>query len=634
MNISRKFLFIAALLIAAVFASVGLLPRLRSERDDKTVAFIVEYKDLVALSYQSGRELPDIWGEIASKGVQGISVMEYTGEDLMNLHPMPLRFGAVCTLDVDGDAISPDRAVVIIDSKSPYTRLIDDYLKIKLPDLRVRDIGDSRVFVLPGTADYFRYSAFIPDFQGLDFCLANGIPILFRPGPCIVSDGEMVAKSLSWLNKLYQIKNIVPSGAVMAGYPGFSPIVQVLKAENISFAQVEFVRQAGVSNMARQMAPEILPLHSITREEIVSRRLSRSQVRERFVRAVHERSVRLLIMRPYELEMGDRLAVFTADIEATKLGIEALGYGTGWPDTLPVRPSPSAGAVACALSFLFCLWSYSSRLFGAEEGKVTPAELACLIILTLCGAVLLWKIPSLARLAGGFGAAFIASEATLAALSYYKKPVKGLILGLFITVTGGLSVACFYGTSAAALRLTPFSGVKLTLLLPPLLVLLHDFRRRVHPESICGVMTRPPVWGELALVGVMIMALLVMTFRSDNVSSVPGWETAFRGFMERLLLVRPRTKEFAIGYPALIIYYYFMKRNWAARYRESFRVAAAVAFSSAVNTFCHFHTTLGLSLLRVTTGLAVGVGVGLVAVALLHCIGAPLWRKGLREVFR
>lgn len=634
MIFSRRSLFFTSLLVAACLAMFGLLPRLRAERDNKTIAFVIEYKDIISLSYQSGRKPLDIWREIASKGVHGITVMEYSGEDLMNLNPMPLKFGAAGTLGVDGGATLPDNAVLIIESDSPYVQPIYDYLKIKLPDVRRLDASGETIFVLPGTTDFFRQSAFIPDFQGLDLCSANNIPILFRPGPCLASDGEMVAKSLSWLAARYPIKSIVPSGSIMAGYPRLSPIAKVLKEEGISFAQVEFVKQIGVAGMAVLMAPDVLPLHSLTKEEIVSRRMTRPQIRERFVRAVHERSVRLLIMRPYDLQMGDQLTVLTEDLEAVKSGVEALGYHLGKPQTLPSWSAQFTGAMACALSFLFCLWFYSVRLFGAEAGKATLKELVFLSLTSLLCAALLLKITQLSRLAGGFGTAFVATEAALCAMAYHKKPVKGLLFGLFIVVAGGLSTASFYGSAAAALRLTPFSGVKLTLLLPPLLILLHDFRRRVHPESISEIMFRPALWSELALAGAMMLALLVMTLRSDNVSSVPGWETAFRDFMERLLQVRPRTKEFTIGYPALIIYYYVMRRGWAERYREALRIPASVAFSSAVNTFCHFHTALVLSVKRVGIGWAAGIIVGLVVVVLLHYVAVPLWKKGLKEAFR
>ncbi len=134
--------------------------------------------------------------------------------------------------------------------------------------------------------------------------------------------------------------------------------------------------------------------------------------------------------------------------------------------------------------------------------------------------------------------------------------------GLFIVTAGGLAIASFYGTTMAALRLTPFSGVKLTLLLPPLLVLVHDLRRKVHPESLPEIIGRPAIWGELFLIGILMLAMLIMALRSDNVSNVPAWEVAFREFMERGLLVRPRTKEFLIGYPALVLYWYTVRKDY------------------------------------------------------------------------
>lgn len=635
MSISRKNLFFIMMLVTIVLALVGLTPRIRAERANKTVAFIVEYKDIVSLSYQSGEEPIEIKSVLQPHGVEGMTVQEYTGEELTYLNPMQLKFGAAGTLGVGGGDIPADVAVVIIDSASPYASLIYEYLSFKLPAVRKAEMNGETILVLPGTADYFRQYAFIPDFQGLEAGNNDNINILFRPGPCLVSDGERVAASLEWLAQRYpQIKSVIPAGAIMAGYPDLTPVAKVLKEHNISFVQVEFVTQIGVSDMARLMAPNILPLHSITREEIISRRMPRTQIRERFVRAVHERSVRLLIMRPYDLQMGRGLDSFIAELDATRGDIEGRGYNFGWPDTLPNRSATLAGAFACTLSFLFCAWMYAVRTQGTEDGRAAFREVSCLILLSLIGAGLMWKVSFIARLAGGFGSALVAAEAALAALEYRKKTAAGLALGLLVVLAGGLSIAAFYGTTLAALRLTPFSGVKLTLLLPPLLILLHDFRRKIHPESISEIVVRPAIWGELVLIGVMMLALLVMALRSDNVSSVPAWEAAFRDFMERTLLIRPRTKEFVIGYPALILYYYMIKKSAAVHYREALRIAASLAFSSAVNTFCHFHTELTLSIARIINGWWVGILVGLLAVAVVNFIGVPLWKRGLREVFR
>ena len=267
------------------------------------------------------------------------------------------------------------------------------------------------------------------------------------------------------------------------------------------------------------------------------------------------------------------------------------------------------------------------RLSGDGAGNISSVETWVLIAASVLLSLLTYKIPFAAKLLGGFCGAAAATESALTALESSKKPFTGSVSGLFLLIAGGLSIASFYGTSDAALRLEPFSGVKLTLLLPPLLLLIHDLTRRIHDESLPEIIARPAVWGELALIGVMMLALLVMALRSDNVSSVPAFEVAFRDFMERTLVVRPRTKEFLIGYPALVLYWYLVRKELAPHYREAVRIAAVLAFSSAVNTFCHFHTLLTLSVIRVINGWWLGLIVGVACVAGLHFVAMPLARK-------
>ncbi|MCF0247274.1 MAG: hypothetical protein HUJ86_01575, partial [Synergistes sp.] len=282
---------------------------------------------------------------------------------------------------------------------------------------------------------------------------------------------------------------------------------------------------------------------------------------------------------------------------------------------------------ACGLVFVFTLWFYVSRLCGTEDEPVKPAHALLLFVFALILGAGMWKVSAAAKMLGGFCCAFAAAEGAFTALESSRCRIRGAVMGLLIVVAGGLSVASFYGTSAAALRLTPFSGVKLTLLLPPLLLIIHDLVRRVHPEAIGEVVVRPAIWGELIVIGVMMIALLVMALRSDNVSNVPALEVAFRDFMERALLVRPRTKEFLIGYPALVLYWYLVRNNYLPHYREVVRVAAILAFCSAANTFCHFHTLLYLSVIRVINGWWLGLLLGAVLVAVLHFIFIPLGKK-------
>ena len=176
-------------------------------------------------------------------------------------------------------------------------------------------------------------------------------------------------------------------------------------------------------------------------------------------------------------------------------------------------------------------------------------------------------------------------------------------------------------------RLMSFSGVRMTLLLPPLLVILHDLRRRVHPESLTQLLSRPPIWGEL-LLGLSLFSFLVLIlYRSDNVQFIPGIEARVRESLEHLLVARPRTREVFVGYPSILLYYFALNNGLWPRYRELLRVGTVLGMSSVINSFCHYHTPLLFILLRQFNGLWSGLLIGILAVAALKFIVLPLWSK-------
>ncbi len=621
-NVGRRSLLYFALTVAAALALYGLAARLSAEKDNKTAAFVTDCREIFSLSYQSGKTPAQVWGEVNALGVMGLAVPELTGEEFAEYSSFGMRFGPASSFDAELGA-DPLRAVLYWDRRFPYGARLRAYLERKFPKA-VFVTGAGVYALLPGTVDEMKSSALAPDFAALEFCRENGVNVLFRPGVCAASSGEDVAAAFDRLVSEYpQIKNIIPAGLILAGYPDVGPLASVMKEKGVTLSQVEFVRQTGVSALASALGNSVIPMHSLTRDEIISRSLSRAAITDRYLRAVHERSIRFVMVRPYDLQMGGRIDIFLKDLAGYKAALEARGYSMGWPAPLPEWPAPAAGAFACGLCLVFTLWFYRSRLKGSEKLTVSAfSALRLFAAAAVCGAAL-WRLPVAARLLGGFCGAFVATEAGLCALENSYCRTRGAIAALLTVAAGGLSIASFYGTHAAALRLTPFSGVKLTLLLPLVLVFAHDMKRRVHPEGFLEVMRRSPLWTELALLGAVMLGALVMALRSGNVSNVPGWEVAFRDFIEKLLIVRPRTKEFLIGYPALVLYWFTVRRGLVPYYREALRLAAALAFCSAVNTFCHFHTPLYLSVIRTVNGWWLGLLVGALCVAALRLLLGP-----------
>jgi hypothetical protein len=616
----RRTLFYGVLCIAAVLAIVGVLPRWRHEMSHRFVAPLAQYGDVLAMASEEGIPFTEAWTWLEEQGLVGLVAGEHTGERLAQ-GALPLWYGPVSGLPEKSGLPGGEKnsfAAVRIASNSPLLPLVEEALKIRFPRHERHTAEGSVIFVLPQRVEDLFEAGVLPDFEALEKTSAAKIPLLYRPAPSPGLPSETGGALLRMVAARYpQILAIAPSGATVAGYPDTAVLAEVAKEKKLPLAQVEFSRQIGAVSLNWRLFPLLLPLHSVTQDEVLSKRLDRSAIVDRMLRAVKERSLRLLLLRPYTVESGSRLKKFGEDIYAIRKGVESAGYRVAWPRCYPLWKESLFGALALGLLFLFTFLQYLWRCGDTEENPLGIPGFAFLCALGIALGLLGYLSGGFAKYLGALGAVFITTEAALSALEGWKRPGPAILSAVFVLVVGGLSIAAFFGNPLYMLRLKTFSGVKATLLLPPLLVLLHDLRRRVHPESLGEILERPSRWGELMLLGIALGGMALLALRSDNVSFVPQWEIMLRDSLEQFLVARPRNKEIFVGYPALVLWYYLRRRDLWLRYREVFRVGAVFAFASALNSFCHFHTPLYFTLFRVFNGLWTGLLLGGVCAVLL-----------------
>lgn len=616
--------------VALIFSIPFLYTRSSMEWSSRSVAVIVDYRDIVSLANQASTSREEVIASARRAGALGITAAELTGRDLVS-GALPLVFsplGSVDPLERVGVDASPDLGALTVDSSDPMLPQMMEYLRVRMPGVRKHVPGKKTLIILPIPFSELLDSGVLLDFEAMDFAAENDLALIYRPVPASYLNSDGIVRSLSWIGRHYPaLFAILPAGNAVVGNPDLAPIADAMKELGVVAAHAEFVRQTGMDRFVRLMDPQIVPLHSITREEVISRNISRSQIVERMIRSVHERSIRLLLFRPYDLYSTGRLQPFLDDIASIHEGLSSRGYVFALPRTFSRTSYSLLSAIALAIVFFACLLSYVRRMRSRSDLGPTRSMIIAFAVLSIVMGLLIWKVSIVSRLIGGLAAALIATEATIQALDRYLHPADGLVIGIATVLTGGLVIASFYGISDAMLRLKTFSGVSLTLMLPPLLVLISDIVRRIHPEPVMSILRRPPVWGELLIVGALGLAALVMLVRSGNTGFVADWEVALREMLERLLWVRPRTKEFAIGYPCLIIYYSLIRSDVFPKYRELFRVGASISFASAINTFCHFHTLLPITIVRVVNGWWLGISIGVLILMLFDWIVYPIWKR-------
>ncbi len=622
--------FFALLILLVLIASLpGLAARSRLESKNTEIALVADIADVEAIAEESGVTFLNAAKRLRNSGLTALAVHELTGEDL-SAGALPLDTGPVTRFFGNRVELS-DQAVIGIQADSPLRADVLDYIMTKFPLAEVQKSGDLFHVILPVSYAATREMGLLPDFRGLDQASLAGMPIVYRPSPSPGIAGENVAAALSWLlNRHDSVKAVIPRGIVVPGYPDVKSFAGVLKSRNIPVAKVEFSSQIGAANLEKAMFPGVLPLHSVLDKEIEVRRITRDELVDRFVRAARERSVRILYLRPSALSSGNRLEQMETECKAIAGRIQRLGLKEGWPSTYRLVKTGMAAAFAMALAVFLLVMKTGARFLEMENllrGKNGWIFAGILVSVSMVMGPVLMKVSLLARVFGMLAASLGAAEATLAAVDDKDRPIRSILTGVGIALVTGLSIAGFFGNTWYMLRMSTFSGVKISLLLPPLIVLLHDLRRRVHPESLEQVLSRPPIWGEIVLFSVLFGMAGLVLFRSGNVSFVPGWEKAFRETLEQLLVARPRTKEFMAGYPSLILWYVTARMGIWDRYREVFRLGGTLAFSSVINSFCHFHTHLFFILLRVGNGLWSGVAVGLFLSAVLVWIILPAARR-------
>lgn len=184
----------------------------------------------------------------------------------------------------------------------------------------------------------------------------------------------------------------------------------------------------------------------------------------------------------------------------------------------------------------------------------------------------------------------------------YASPVIRFIAANTVTVLGGLTIASLLFDGVFMQRISPVPGVKAALLLPLAVAPLILFPR--------GELSR--LWGKsitvrhAAIAALVAGMVLILLMRSGNMPL--DWarpDMGMRHWLENLLSIRPRTKEFLFGQP-LLMAGFLSGSPWLVW-------LGMVGQVSVINTFMHAHTPVAVSLIRTLYGIVIGGCIGYVA---------------------
>ena len=573
---------VVAGLLAVLGALMSLSYRYAIEQSNRAVGILVELPTVRAFATAEGVAMPEALARLKNSGVTAIGLQEQSIRQIGAVTPQGIWVAGA-------DAPRVKRGLRRVGIATEFLE------------------GPNGLTVVLGDAD--QQDLLLSTPVGIDpdearLATEAGLEIVARHANFPGYDAGDVRDVLAESEALGAVAYL-PSGDSVLGYRGAdTAAVAALQEFDLYYLTTEFSNFAGDRKVVTHIPDRTIRLHAIQQAE--ADRNTPDTTVERMVKAFAERNIRYLLIRPPSLAGEQPLRDFQQSISQIARGIagEKGAVRSPRPFTQPVPP-PFLKSFISAASLLAVLGVWLA--FPLPRA----AQIAGMGILTLIG------VGSALGTAVAYWAFIVALFAPLAAYVWWATRPRppgfgGAVVMGAIALAGGLVVAGLLNDLPYYIQLKMFTGVKAAHFAPIFIVALLLLHRQTPLPKIAAEPMRygPVVFG---FVGMAVVAFMLSRTGNDSPAGVSGFELQFRSLLDAVLPVRPRTKEFLIGHPALVVGLLWLRRDPRSIMGSVLLGAGFIGLTSVVNTLCHLHSPLVLNLTRIAVGAVLGLTLGLVA---------------------
>lgn len=671
----RSWLYVV-LILAVISASWLLLQRIPAEAP-RVMDAVLDYREWERLASRVGTNPLAALAEVRPTGVPSVAIAEETLDTLEKAGQISLYTAATFRTLVRSGASGEWRHLTEADLPLGHTVVVAGIgpRADRLVNALERRFGRDRVLVRPGRStvlidiDHSLVSAreiglFLdPDLVREVAALGFKVVPRFSNSPGLDGAGiREIIKALPTPDGRFPYELFIASGLEMPGYPGhLTDLSRELAGHGLDLGLLEapvqrgFVNQLGFEKVAQALDYRVIRVYAISEAEL--EKLTPEIVVDRWVRAARERNIRAIYLRPFVKGIPhEQLLTYNLDFFASSVkALERAGYPMGDPEPFaPVSPARWLQIIV-SLGIIAGGWLVMDHLFGLPDRWGRG-----MAVLGVLGTALAYlRFRTWAELGFAFLAAVIFPSLAIGLqLRHWaqRRPVeagstRGLlgegVLALLrasaVSLLGALFIAALLSDIRYLLEFELFRGVKAVHVLPLGLVGLYYLR-------YFGLTTRAgerpaALWPEirrllretvrvhhLVLLGLAAAVAYIYLGRTGHEAglTVSRLEIAMRDYVEKLMITRPRTKEFLAGHPALLA----AAALWRFGHEKQLflaALAATIGQISLVNSFEHLRTPVLISLLRTGNGLVLGLLAGALAVALLWAVDLAWRRWGLGE---
>lgn len=611
-------ILLTVLIALGIFISVDLsLGRVKIEQANKQLELAVEYGEVKRIARWSGMSTEKMMEKLADKGATGILFKEENLGDL-GIQDVWIRSGAELLAEYsfthrEADSLERAATYLVTYNEDTYQRLAEQ-LQAKAPGLEALKIGD--LFIVTSTLGpgELKMLGLGFDQKGIEAARQAGLNILLQIQSWPQATPEGVREMMASAINTEGLTALLFNDRVLPGYPAsLEAMLQEIRKSEIPLGIIEFMPQQGLSQLLQNLDKKAVRLHAISEGEMT--KLTPKKAIDRYSLAASERNNRILMLRFFSPTVSLNWAEYNLSfLQDLRGSLEKDGFTFG-------SAKPFQGLPASRVSLFFLGLGVLAGAILLME-KFIPARLSWLLggvgILAWAG-MLAGGFMSLGRL--GMALAAVVVFPSLALINNLRvegralgDSVKLLIKTSIYSLIGAALMIGLLADTSFMLKLEEFRGVKLAHVLPLVILVAFCFiwqEGRDWLPSLKSFFKTKITVGWAALGVVLALGLLIYVSRTGNESvAVSGLELEFRALLDKLLVVRPRTKEFLIGHPLLLLVFYL---GYQHKYLPLL-ILGAIGQISLVNTFAHMHTPLLVSLFRAFNGLWVGVIIGILLI--------------------
>lgn len=645
MQISKQFtsfriilvlLMLPGLLVAVWRCSL----RMMGESKNKYVDIAVDLTEFRKFAREEGVVVGDLLSMLKKNGASSIVVAEDTLEHLAEDGKITLMSGSdIRKLSLDKDFRTkypiPQNTAGTLWIHSDDVKLIDriNYcLGLKIGAEKLIRIHQNLLLVNKSSEGITNrvgvgYPEEIPDIAA-----ESDLGLIYRIGNYPGLTATATEKLLNYIPSPASVSAIIFEGDEAVGVRGdLQSIINLFKQKAYRLGDVEFAGQTGMDSYLKTMLQNrlVVRVHSITRKELDLKYDIKTAI-FRWVRAAQERSIRILYFRcfnQHEKHLIDNLIDYNVKyLNQTAKALEKSGLKIAKSQSERIAEernivgSPEKSellVIGVALLFGLALLLKTSIWQEMKNGILIALTIASICAFSIADHKK-WIMGT-----GVVGAVTFATFGVIWALNWLQRQNRDtgfvkLLWGMLwrmvsSSMLGGILIAGIHTDVIYLLKYDQFRGVKIAFILPVLFSCLWAVK--LYGGKILRWLYKPMNLFAFILVCGLALSFFFYILRSGNSTlfKPSASEESIRNYLEEMFIARPRNKEFLVGYPALFLFLFFwLRRSFAVL--PLFAIFIQMGQVSVLNSMCHFHTPLKLTLLRIFNGLWLGVLFGIASV--------------------